>query len=168
MSDQYVGEIRMFAGNYAPQGWAICDGSIVNIYDNEALYSLIGTTYGGDGRTNFALPDLRGRVPIHIGTGYAMGQKAGTEKVTLTQNQLPQHTHVVHASKTAATSNSPENAYWGLSTGVTNYQTNVEPNTTMHASTVSAVGGNQAHDNMMPTFAVSFIIATEGNYPSQG
>ncbi|MBD2843902.1 phage tail protein [Paenibacillus sp. IB182496] len=168
MSDQYVGEIRMFSGNYAPQGWAFCDGSLLSINENEVLYALLGTVYGGDGRTNFALPDLRGRVPIHIGEDYAMGQKAGSETVTLLSTQLPKHTHTANANQSAKTTNSPENAFWGQSTNVTNYQEAAEPNVQMNTAAVSTVGANQAHDNMMPSLAVSFIIAKQGVFPSQG
>lgn len=168
MSDQYVGEIRMFSGNYAPQGWHFCDGSVLNINQYEVLYTLIGTMYGGDGKTNFKLPDLRGRLPIHASSAYPIGQMGGSEKVTLVQSELPAHTHVANANNLASesTSSSPEGQYWGYSP-ITSYQSGA-PNVTMSPSAVSAVGGNQPHDNIMPSAAVSFIIALQGNYPSQG
>lgn len=168
MSDQYVGEIRMFSGNYAPIGWLLCNGQQLSISQYEVLYTLIGTTYGGDGRTTFAVPDLRGRVPVHMGTGYVLGQKAGTEQVTLDETQLPAHTHVANASNVVGTSASPANAVWATSsnTAVQPYSTTA-PNTTMNPEAISSVGGSQPHDNMMPFLAVSFIIATEGVFPSQ-
>lgn len=159
----------MFSGNYAPQGWHFCDGSLLSISQYEVLYTLLGTTYGGDGRTTFGLPDLRGRIPIHTSSNYPLGQMAGTEKVTLVQSNLPAHTHTANANNVAAdsTSNSPQNQYWGVSTGITNYQSTA-PNVTMSPAAISSVGGNQPHDNMMPSRAVSFIIAVEGIFPSQG
>ncbi|URN95133.1 MAG: tail fiber protein [Candidatus Pristimantibacillus lignocellulolyticus] len=169
MSDQYVGEIRMFSGNYAPQGWHFCDGSILSISENEVLYTLLGTTYGGDGRTTFALPDMRGRIPLHTSSNYPLGQMAGTERVTLLQSNMPAHTHTANANNVAAnsTSNSPVGNFWGVSTGITNYQ-NTVPNVTMSPATVSSVGGNQPHDNIMPSKVISFIIALVGIFPSQG
>ncbi|RTE08539.1 phage tail protein [Paenibacillus whitsoniae] len=168
MSDQYVGEIRMFSGTFAPIGWLLCNGQIVNITQYEALYTLIGTTYGGDGRSTFALPDLRGRVPIHMGAGYVLGQMAGVEKVTLTTDQMAAHKHIPSASSVSGTSSSPANAFWATNanTAVKPYSTTA-PNTTMNPAAISSVGGNQPHDNMMPFLTVSFIIATEGVFPSQ-
>ncbi|GFN33781.1 phage tail protein [Paenibacillus xylaniclasticus] len=170
--EPYIGEIRMFAGNFAPSGWHICDGSILPISENEALFSLIGTTYGGDGQTTFALPDLRGRVPVGqgmnsaTGTTYTLGQKAGTETVTLTSNELPAHIHGVVASSAVTTSH-PQGAVWG--TGDTVQY--VAPSTSgapMLASAVSVAGGGQPHDNMMPYLPIGYIIALEGIYPTQG
>lgn len=173
MSDQYLGEIRMFSGNYAPVGWAFCDGSILPINGNEALYSLIGVIYGGDGQTTFRLPDLRGRVAVHsginskTGTTYSMGQQAGAEKVTLSANELPAHTHVVNALN-ASTDNvsNPANDFWSLSQA-TQYAATAADGT-MNAGAVSVEGAGQAHNNMMPSLSISFIIALEGLYPSQG
>lgn len=172
MSDQYVGEIRMFSGNYAPQDWHFCDGTLLPISQYAALYSLIGTVYGGDGVNSFALPDLRGRIPVHISSAnpnITLGQKAGVENVTLLQTQLPVHTHQANANNVAAdaSSSSPEGQFWGVSTGITNYL-NKAPDVTMSLSSVSVVGGNQSHNNMMPSHTVSFIIAINGIYPSQG
>jgi len=175
MSDQYVGEIRMFAGKYAPQGWEFCNGQTLPINQYEVLYTLIGTTYGGDGRNDFKLPDLRGRLPLHNGTSkdsagndistYKLGQTGGAETVTLTDTQLPTHTHIVNAQEAIGTSTSPENTLWATSTSK-QYSTLV-PNSTMSGSVVSSVGGNQAHSNMMPYLPVSFIIAVVGLFPSQ-
>lgn len=173
MSDQYVGEIRMFAGKYAPKDWAFCDGSLLSINGNEMLYSLIGVTYGGDGQTNFKLPDLRGRIPISLGqnpqtgTTYAAGQAGGVEKVTLISDQLPAHTHAVNAqSSTTGAVDNPTNAFWAGS--ATKQYTKSNPNAVMSTNAIDAVGGGQPHDNMMPYLVVSFIIAVNGLYPSQG
>jgi microcystin-dependent protein len=170
MSDQYLGEIRMFSGNYAPEGWAFCNGQTLQINQNEALYSLLGTTYGGDGKSTFALPDLQGRIPLHMGTNpasgtnYLLAQKAGTETVTLAEAQLPAHTHTVNAQMVAGTTTDPTNNFWATST-VKQYATG-SPNGVMSSAAVTSVGGNQSHDNVMPFFAVTFIIALQGNYPT--
>ncbi|WP_288579623.1 MULTISPECIES: phage tail protein [Lysinibacillus] len=169
MSDQYLGEIRMFSGNYAPQGWAFCDGREMKISNNEALYSLIGTTYGGDGVSTFALPDLKGRIPIHQGeisttkTNYSLGQKDGTEKVTLTLDQLANHSHGIQCASDGGTSNSPQDNVWAKSS-VQQYSL-ANPDAKMKSSAVSAVGGNQAHENMMPYLTLTYIIALQGMYP---
>jgi microcystin-dependent protein len=169
MSDQYLGEIRMFSGNYAPVGWELCNGQKLSINSHEALYTLLGTMYGGDGVSNFALPDLRGRVPLHNGTSpegtlYALAQTGGTETVTLTEAQLPSHTHQVNAQTVAGSSINPANAFWATST-VNQYST-LAPNSTMSAASVSSVGGNQEHNNMMPYFPLTFMIAVQGLFPS--
>ncbi|XEC95621.1 phage tail protein [Paenibacillus tarimensis] len=171
MSDQFIGEIRMFGGGYAPQGWALCDGSILPVSGNEALFSLIGTTYGGDGQSNFALPDLRGRIPVHAGTNpatqtnYSLAQSGGTETVTLTADQLPVHTHVAAANSTGSEEKNPEGMFWGTS-NIRPYSTG-EVNGTMNSAAIAPAGQNQPHDNMMPTLTVNFIIALDGIYPSQ-
>jgi len=171
MSDQYVGEIRMFAGNYPPQGWAFCDGQLLSVAEYSALFSLIGKTYGGDGQSNFALPDLRGRLPIHMGTdananlAYPIAARGGVEQVTLVQNELPAHTHSVNASSLSGTAASPANAFFAVSSS--NQYSNTAPDDTMMSGAVSAEGGNQAHNNVMPSFTLSFIIALQGIYPSQ-
>jgi len=168
MSDQYVGEIRVFGGNYAPEGWAMCNGQLLPINGNEALFSLIGQTYGGDGVTNFALPDLRGRLALHMGTGttgsiYSMGQVGGSETVTLTSAQLPAHTHAAQAQSAQGTAASPSNAFWAGST--INQYANTAPDGVMDPAALGSAGGNQAHDNMMPYLTLTFIIALEGIYP---
>lgn len=166
MSESYVGEIRMFTGNYAPAGWAFCNGQLLSISENEVLYSLIGTTYGGDGRTTFALPNLQGRIPIHQGNSYILGQQSGTETVTLTVNQLPQHTHLPAADTAAGDNPSPEQHFFASYSGKPYFST--APNSTMNTSTASHVGGNQPHNNFMPYLTVNFIISLYGIYPSQG
>jgi microcystin-dependent protein len=154
----------MFGGNFAPRGWAFCDGSLLAISQNDALFALIGTTYGGDGQTTFGLPDLRGRLPVHQGSGFIIGQAAGTESVTLTVNQIPQHTHAVSA-RTSATAGSPSGAMYGGNTTTTIYT--ATPSALMNAAMVGIGGGSQPHDNMMPYCVVSFIIALEGIFPSR-
>ena len=169
MADQYVGEIRLFAGNYAPQGWALCNGQTLSISENEVLYSLIGVTYGGDGRTTFALPDLRGRVPIHQNLQYPLGNKGGTETVQLKLSELPEHTHPVAANndQASATFTTAESNFWGY-TSFTSYQTNPTSGVvSMDSTLVSTAGGNIPHDNMMPSLTMNFMIATVGLYPSQ-
>lgn len=168
--EPYVGEIRMFAGNFAPVGWLLCNGSLQSISQNEALYTLLGTTYGGDGQTTFAVPDLRGRVPVgqgvsRTGTNYVMGMQAGSETVSLTINQMPSHSHTPLASSTATTT-SPEGAVWG--TGDTQEYVQLgTSNVAMNPGSVSGNGGSQPHNNMMPFLPIGFIIATEGIFPSQ-
>jgi microcystin-dependent protein len=165
MSNPYIGEIRMFGGNFAPQGWAFCDGSLLPISQNDTLFALIGTTYGGDGQQTFALPDLRGRIPIHQGTGHVIGENGGSETVTLTTAQLPAHAHRL-ASGFAAMYGSPSgdavadtgaSAIYG--TGAANV--NMAP-----AASVDA-GGNQPHNNLMPYQCVNFIISLFGIFPTQ-
>jgi|SRR5580693_576911 microcystin-dependent protein len=171
MSQPYVGEIRIVGFNFAPVGWAFCDGSLIAISQNSTLFNLIGTTYGGDGVNTFALPDLRGRVPVHMGsnggTTSVIGQISGTETVTLTTNQIPAHTHAAAASGNGGTSNVPTNNFWANWTGA--QYTNAEPtlNAAMRSDAVVAVGGGQPHENMMPFLAVNFIISMFGIYPSQ-
>jgi microcystin-dependent protein len=165
--DPFLGEIRMFGGNFAPQGWATCDGQILPIAQNTALFSLLGTTYGGNGQSTFALPDLRGRLPVHIGGGLTIGQAGGSETVILTTTNLPAHTHVANAAS-AATTLSPAGQYWAADPGA-----NVAPyaaapdGRVMSGTAIGAQGGNQPHANLQPFLAVTFIIALEGIYPSR-
>ncbi|MGE7218760.1 phage tail protein [Priestia koreensis] len=167
MSEAYLGEIRMFAGNFAPRGWALCNGQLVSITDNEALFSLIGTTYGGDGQNTFALPDMRGRLPIHPSSSILFGQKGGEELVMLNPSHLPTHTHSVNASSNSASMNMPNNAVWGGGTQKI-YNTLASGTTApMNSIVISSVGGNQYHDNMMPSLTISFIISMEGYFPPQ-
>lgn len=169
MADAYLGEIRMFSGNYAPVGWALCNGQTLSISENEALFTLIGTTYGGNGVTTFAVPDLQGRIPIHQNSQYPLGSKGGTETVTLTSVQLPAHTHAVNANgnQSDAKNSSPVSGVWGY-TSFTSYQTNTALGiVSMDASLVEATGGSTSHNNIMPSLAINFIIATVGYYPSQ-
>ncbi|MFF2886632.1 phage tail protein [Paenibacillus sp. NPDC057967] len=165
MSDQYVGEIRMFAGNYAPVGWALCNGQLLSISENEVLYVVLGTTFGGDGQTTFGVPDLRGRVPIHTSSAMPLGSLGGTETVTLMTQQLPVHTHIASATTNTGNLASPENAVWA---SITNYSDDTSKVVSMGANAITPSGGSQPHNNMMPTTAVSFIIALVGIFPSEG
>ncbi|MGJ8570400.1 MAG: phage tail protein [Hoeflea sp.] len=171
MSEPFVGEIRMFAGNFAPRGWAFCDGQLLAVSQNDALFTLLGTIYGGDGRTTFGLPDMRGRLPIHAGHGPGLserrlGAKGGAENVTVTVNQLPSHTHVYNASTTAATANTPQDAFIGESPTIDVFS-EATASTTLSSSAISQVGGSQPHTNLMPYICVNFIIALVGIYPSR-
>ncbi|ASS73707.1 phage tail protein [Tumebacillus algifaecis] len=166
MSESYLGEIRMFAGNFAPQGWALCNGQLLSIAENEALFALLGTTYGGDGRTTFGLPNLQGRIPIHRSATHPLGEAAGSEKVTLLASNLPQHTHIPMGSTTVGTDASPINAVWGT-TATTKLYSDATTTVSMSNQVLSAEGGNQPHDNMMPSTAISFIISLYGIFPPQ-
>lgn len=171
MSNPYVGEIRMFGGSFAPQGWLFCDGSVLSISDNDVLFQLIGTTYGGDGQETFAIPDLRGRIPIHVGTGsggqqYALAQTGGAETVTLTPATIPPHTHTIGGSGSAGVANAPTNATWGT-WGDRQYAAAATEGTTLSPDVLQSAGGSQPHDNMPPFLAVSFIISLYGIYPAQ-
>ncbi len=165
MSQPFVGEIRMFAGNFAPLGWAFCDGAVLPISQNTALFSLIGTTYGGDGQNTFALPDLRGRLPMHAGNGFTLGQAGGAESVSLTTNQIPAHTHAPAASTAPASTVSPAGGVWAA--GSAPQFSTAAPTVAMQANAVGQAGGSQAHDNMHPYLAVSFILSLFGVFPSQ-
>jgi microcystin-dependent protein len=167
MSNPYVGEIRIFAGNFAPVGWAFCDGSVLAISENPTLFNLIGTTYGGDGQSTFALPDLRGRAPMHQGNGFTLAQAGGVETVTLTTNQIPGHSHVPQAAigATGNPANSPANNVWSGWTG--GQFTTQAPGVSMSAAAVGSAGGSQLHDNMPSFLAINFIISLFGIYPSQ-
>ncbi|MFC7493161.1 MULTISPECIES: phage tail protein [unclassified Nocardioides] len=166
MAQPYVGEVRMFAGNFAPAGWAFCDGQLVPISENETLFNLIGTTYGGDGQSTFALPDLRGRIPIHQGNGYILAETGGAEEVTLTVSQIPAHSHPwLVAGDRSGTTASPAGTLPAQSTSVTPYA-NLAPAQTMAAAAVTPVGGSQPHSNMQPYLCVHFIISLYGIFPS--
>jgi microcystin-dependent protein len=174
MSNAYVGEIRMFAGNFAPVGWALCNGQTMDITQNTTLFTLIGTTFGGDGQTTFNLPNLQSCVPIHQGTNqfgsYILGQLSGEESVTLTANQMPVHNHelVVAAIEGGQTGLvSPANNVWGPWAG-DQYASSITSAVTMQPSELGNVGGSQPHDNMIPFVVVTFIISLFGIFPSQG
>jgi microcystin-dependent protein len=168
MGQPYIGEIRMFGGNFAPAGWALCDGQLLSISENDALFNLIGTTYGGDGESTFALPDLRGRVPVHEGSGYVPGQTAGVEEVTLTVGQIPPHNHGLMGSANNATTTSPTGNVPGTSAEVTVFPYGKDnPPTTLATQSVSSAGGSQPHDNFQPYICVNFIISLFGVYPTQ-
>lgn len=165
MSDPYIGEIRMFGGNFAPNGWLFCDGSLLAISDYDTLFNLIGTTYGGDGQTNFAIPNLASRVPVHTGAGYPLNQSGGAESVTLTSQQLPTHTHVPLAANAPGTFTSPNAAFWA-SWGDGQYSTAAAPIVAMSSAALLPAGGSQPHNNMPPYLAINFIISLFGIYPS--
>jgi microcystin-dependent protein len=162
--DAYLGEIRLFAGNFPPVGWAFCDGQQLKITQNNALYYLIGTTYGGDGINNFNLPDLRGRVPVHQGGNRVVGEIAGSEQVTLSPSQMAAHSHGVVTSATGG-SDSPAGNSWGPASANVYANPSTQP-IVMSPSGISNSGGTSPHDNMIPFLAVSYIIALEGMYPS--
>ena len=170
MAQPYLGEIRMFGGNFAPAGWAFCNGQLLAISDNDALFTLIGTTYGGDGQTTFALPNLQSRIPIHMGQGsglsnYTLAETGGAEQVTLTTQQIPTHTHAPLAS-TVGGSDSPTNDYWGDSALGKPYAAAVAPFVSMNLQTITPTGGSQPHDNMPPFLCVTYIISLAGIFPS--
>lgn len=165
MTRPYVGEIRMFAGNFAPAGWMFCEGQLLPISENEVLFQLIGTTYGGDGQSSFALPDLRGRLPLHQGNGFILAETGGAEQVTLTVSQIPAHTHPMLATAGAGSASSPQNnvlatTVGNIYSGMTGMQVNMSP------QAVSSVGGSQPHSNMQPYLCVNFIISLFGIFPS--
>lgn len=173
MAQPYVGEIRIFAGNFAPAGWMFCDGQLLPISEYETLFNLIGTTYGGDGQSTFALPDLRGRLPLHFGsnggTTYTLAEQAGVETVTLTTQQIPSHTHALLASMSPASGAAPGNTVLPATTAlatITPYGTDA-PFTSMRPNAVSAIGGSQPHNNFQPYLCVDFIISLFGIFPSQ-
>lgn len=171
MSEPFVGEIRMFAGNFAPRGWSFCDGQLLAVSQNDALFSLLGTIYGGDGQTTFGLPDLRGRLPIHAGNGPGLserrlGSKGGAESVTLTANQMPSHTHALTGTSAGATSSDPVGN--APAQGLTDYLNPRGPGgLTMNEQAITQTGGSRSHSNVMPFLCVHFIIALVGIYPSR-
>ncbi|WP_017328066.1 phage tail protein [Synechococcus sp. PCC 7336] len=170
MSEPFLAEVRMVGFNFAPRGWAFCDGQILPINQNQSLYSLLGTTYGGDGRTSFALPDLRGRTPIHVGasngTSHRQGQKGGEETHTLSAAEMPQHRHTVEVSSTLVNAQTPIGNTLGdnLSTPYAPRSTNIA---NMASGVIANVGGGQGHENMQPYLAVNFCIALQGLFPSR-
>ena len=169
MANPFIGEIRLFAGNFAPNGWAFCNGQVLAISENTALFQLIGTTYGGDGQTTFALPDLQSRVPIHQGNGFVLAQSGGAESVTLTVPELPAHNHAAHCGTTAGNQGNPGGNFWAYSTKELLYSS-AAPNAKMNAGDVSANNGGavaQPHENRQPFLAISFIISLFGIFPSQ-
>lgn len=188
--DNYLGEIRVFAGNFAPVGWSVCNGSLLSISNNEALFSLLGTTYGGDGITTFALPDLRQRIAYNQGTlqggsSYTLGERAGTDSVTLLTSQIPSHTHSLMASTSNATTGEPNNSFLANTNGTTSTPPPPTPypdvklytalplpsgpsvpNVILDATTMTIAGGSLPHDNQMPYVTLNFIIALVGIYPT--
>lgn len=166
MAQPYVGEIRMFAGNFAPAGWMFCEGQLVPIAENETLFQLIGTTYGGDGESTFALPDLRGRLPIHQGGGFLLAHTGGAEEITLTIPQIPVHSHPLTGAAVNGANASPDNALLANSTVIAPYAPET-PNVAMAPNAIGAVGGSQPHTNFQPYLCVNFIISLFGLFPQQ-
>jgi len=165
MAQPYVGEIRMFAGNFAPAGWMFCEGQLLPISEYETLFNLIGTTYGGDGQSTFALPDLRGRIPVHQGNGFTLAETGGAEEITLTVSQIPAHSHPFLASSSPGTTSSPQGSIPATtSTGFLYINENTNQN--MATTAIMATGGSQPHTNFQPYLCVDFIISLFGIFPS--
>jgi len=165
MAEPFLCEIKLISFNFPPKGWAFCNGQILPIAQNQALFSLLGTTYGGDGRVTFALPDLRGRVAMHIGTGYTLGQRAGETAHTLTVNELPAHVHGAIATSNTTDTADPTNNVWANGASFAVYHN--QANAVMDPASVNPTGGSQAHLNMSPYLGVNFVIALQGVFPSR-
>lgn len=170
MADPYIGEIRIFAGNFAPRGWAFCNGQLLSIAQNTVLFSLLGTYYGGDGRTTFALPNLQGAAPMHQGAGPGLtprtiGETGGEDSVTLLASEMPAHTHTVSGSSSSGSQADPTNAVWGTGGRGKPAAYNATGDTTMNAQSLALAGSSQPHNNRQPYLALSFIIAMEGLFP---
>jgi microcystin-dependent protein len=166
MAQPYVGEIRIFAGNFAPAGWMFCEGQLLPISENETLFQLIGTTYGGDGQSTFALPDLRGRIPLHQGNSFILAETGGAEEITLTVNQIPVHSHPYLGSNSVANDPNPTNNTLGESSAISLFQSGA-PIAAMAPQSVGSTGGSQPHTNFQPYLCVDFIISLFGIFPSQ-
>ena len=173
MSDPFIAEIRIFAGNFAPRGWAFCNGQLLAISQNTALFSLLGTTYGGDGRTTFGLPNLQGRAPMHPGQGpgltpRSLGELAGSNSVTLIASEMPSHTHAMMAVPSPASARAPSDSTLARSRNGNAYQTQAAQNiTTMAPTAITTAGGSQPHNNLQPFLTLTFIIALQGIYPAR-
>lgn len=170
--DPFLGEIKLFAGNFAPRAWAFCDGQLLPISQNSALFSILGTTYGGDGRSTFALPDLRGRAPIGPRNGpglssYREGQKGGQEHVTLNTTEIPSHSHSVNAVSSAGNNAAPQNNLLANTVGFDREYSNASPDVQMNSRMINNSGGNQSHENRQPFIAINYIIALQGVFPSR-
>src|SRR6185369_2422952 len=164
MSEPFLSEIKIMSFNFPPKGWALCNGQLLPINQNQALFSLLGTTYGGDGRTNFALPDLRGNVPIHVGNGHTLGERGGEQAHTLSISELPSHTHTVNVNSSATNGvATPNGNYLGGGNNAYHSATNL---TSMNNGTITNTGGSQAHQNMQPFLTLPFCIALQGIFPS--
>lgn len=166
MSDKFLGEIRMVAFNYPPKGWAFCNGQLMAIAQNQALFALLGTTYGGDGIRTFALPNLQGRVPIHMSSNYPIGGAAGEPAHTLVQNEIPTHTHAINGSSNSANTGSPANDFWPSNSSTGLPYAPASDNSLMANQTIASTGG-QPHENMPPYLVVNFAIALVGIFPSR-
>ncbi|KQV59375.1 MULTISPECIES: phage tail protein [unclassified Duganella] len=168
MSEPYLAEIRMTGFQFAPKGWALCNGQILPINQNQALFSILGTTYGGNGQTTFALPDLRGRVPVHMDAGFGLGQQGGAASHTLSASEMPAHTHSLGISTAVSHQADPSGRVLGnVEAGALNYYAPQDSTATLAPSTVGNSGGSQPHENMQPYLAINFIIALQGSFPSQ-
>lgn len=173
MASAFIGQISLFAGNFPPRNWAFCDGQLLPIAQNTALFSILGTTYGGNGQTNFALPDLRGRVPMHPGSGpglstHTLGEVSGAENITLISSQMPAHSHLVNGVASGGNQSSPAGNLPAIeSTGTSLDYSNAATNATMNAGMIGTAGGNQPHSNLQPYTCVNFIICLSGIYPSR-
>jgi microcystin-dependent protein len=163
MAEPFLSEIRIMSFNFAPKGWALCNGQLLPINQNQALFSLLGTTFGGDGRVNFALPDLRARAPIHVGSGHTLGERGGEQAHTLSIAEIPTHTHVAQASSNVGDAVNPTNAVLASASNVYRTADNL---TALGAASVTNVGGSQAHLNAQPFLTLSFCIALQGIFPS--
>jgi microcystin-dependent protein len=163
MAEPFLSEIRIFSFNFPPKGWAFCNGQFLPINQNQALFALLGTTYGGNGQTTFALPNLKGRLPIHVGNGHTLGEAAGSSAVTISQQTMPQHIHVLNATNDNGNTANPANAFLGAANNVYHAPASLG---TLIPSTVTNVGGSQAHTNMMPYLVLNFCIALQGIFPS--
>lgn len=166
MAQPYVGEIRMFAGNFAPAGWMFCEGQLLPISENETLFQLLGTTYGGDGQSTFALPDLRGRIPLHQGNGFILAETGGAEEITLTVSQIPSHSHPLLASASPGNSVNPGNNVLAQTDGTILLYIADPTSTNMNPNAIGSVGGSQPHTNFQPYLCVDFIISLFGLFPS--
>lgn len=168
MAEPFLAETRIMSFNFAPKGWAMCNGQLLPINQNQALFALLGTTFGGDGRANFGLPDLRGRTPIHVGNGHTVGEKGGEQAHTLSLAELPAHKHVLNSSTQAVTTNIPD-----IGTALSNtapnqvYNTSNKNLTAMNSASITTTGGSQSHLNMQPFLSLNFCIALQGVFPSQ-
>ncbi len=164
MGTPFLGEIKIVGFNFAPKGWTECNGQFLPINQNQALFSLFGTMYGGNGQTTFALPDFRGRTGLHVGAGFTQGQAGGQEAHTVTQSEMPAHNHFVQATATLPSTNQPAGALLAANNAA---QYNTSPNTTLHPSSITNVGGSQPHENRQPFLVLNFIVALQGAFPSQ-
>lgn len=165
MAEPFLSEIRIMSFGFPPKGWALCNGQLLPINQNQGLFSLLGTTYGGDGRVNFGLPNLQGRAPIHMGGGHTLGERGGEQAHTLSISELPMHVHAPQASSASPLQGSPVNDVWATQTG--NPFSSAGSNTSMNAGAILPVGGSQAHLNMQPFLVLNFCIALQGIFPSQ-